>query len=286
VLDDLIELRGEARTALAKGDLDRALKALLEAAGHAHVAEQEYSPIARMLGDALEKKGDARGALTARWYVATTDAEAWALARKLDELVPPVDRARTLAAMGDNLAAAREMENGGLAAAAAIYREKAADWRGARALWSRLAQVGTGPREAGLAGQISMRAAGASHSYIAALVQFNLGRCALQCSDAHQARDAFVAAVRLLEEAADEFESSGLRERAFDCFQVLVEIGRASRQFEHVLEGYINCIRILREDHLKYFAFQFYDDALAAAKDVSELSAAATIAREASEYAR
>ena len=119
MLADLHELRSEARAALARGDLDVALKALLEAAGHAHVAEQEYSPIARMLGDALERKGDARGALTARWYVASSDTEAWPLARKLDASVPPVDRARTLAAMGDSLSAAREMENAGLAAAAA-----------------------------------------------------------------------------------------------------------------------------------------------------------------------
>jgi tetratricopeptide (TPR) repeat protein len=274
VLDDLHELRSEARAALARGDIDLALKTLREAAGHAHVAEHEYSPIARMLGDALEKKGDARGALTARWCVAMNDPGGWGAARKLDPAVPPVDRARTLAAMGDNVAAAREMENAGLAAAAAICRERANDWRGARALWSRLGHVGTGMR------------AGAGDEYIAALVQFNVGRCALACGDAHQARDAFVAAVRLLEEAADDFESSGLRERAFDCFHVLVEIGRASQQFEHVLEGYINCIRILREDHLKYYALQYYDEALTAAKGVGEFSAAATIAREASDYAR
>jgi hypothetical protein len=278
VLDDLHELKGQARSALARGNLDAALKALREAALHTHVAEDEYAPIVRMLGDALEKKGDARGALTARWCLAMGTegrrSDTWAAARDMGDRVPPVDRARTLSAIGDELGAAREMENAGLVAAAAICREHAADWPGARALWSRLAVVGTG----GLSG--------ATASYSAALVQFNLGRCALQCEGARQAREAFVAAVRLLEEAADEFESSGLRERAFDCFQVLVEIGRASKQFEHVLEGYINCIRILREDDLKYFAFQFYDDALGAAKTAGELSAAATIAREASEYAR
>jgi tetratricopeptide (TPR) repeat protein len=276
VLDDLHELRGTARAALARGDIDGALAALMEAAGHshAHVAEHEYAPVARMLGDALAAKGNARGALTARWCVAMNDPQAWPLVRKLDADVPPVDRGRTLAALGDNLGAAREMENAGLAAAAAIYREKAADWRGARALWSRLAQVG--PRER----------SGPANAYIAALVQFNLARCATACKDPHQAREAFVSAVRLLEEAADEFESTGLRERAFDCFQVLVEIGREGGQFEHVLEGYINCVRILREDHLKYYALQYYDEAVAAAKEAREFSAAATIAREAAEYAR
>jgi hypothetical protein len=274
VLDDLHELRAAARSALGRGDVDAALVSLLEAAGHTHVAEHEYAPIVRMLGDALATKGDARGALTARWCLAMNDAQAWPLARRLDDQVPPVDRARTLAALGDNLAAAREMENAGLAAAAAIHREKAGDWRGARALWSRLAHVGANAR------------AGPSDGYIAALVQFNLARCAVACGDPHQAREAFVAAVRLLEEAADEFESTGLRERAFDCFQVLVEIGRAGGQFEHVLEGYINCVRILREDHLKYYALQYYDEAVTVAKAASEFSAAATIAREAAEYAR
>jgi tetratricopeptide (TPR) repeat protein len=276
VLDDLHELRTQARSALGRGAVDFALSKLMEAAGHVRVAEHEYAPIARMLGDALATKGNARGALTARWLVATSDPSAWPLAQKLDPDVPPVDRARTMAALGNNLAAAREMENAGLAAAAAIYREKAADWRGARALWSRLGQLGRGGSPLG----------GAGDAYIAALVQFNLGRCAVACEDPPQAREAFVAAVRLLEEAADDFESEGLRERAFDCFHVLVEIGRASRQFEHVLEGYINCIRILREDHLKYYALQYYDEAVGAAKQAGELSAAATIAREASDYAR
>jgi tetratricopeptide (TPR) repeat protein len=174
--------------------------------------------------------------------------------------------------MGQKADAAQAMEDAGLPAAAAIYREKAHDAKGARALWSRLASV--------------MPSRGASDAYVAALVQFNLGRCALACGDARQAREAFVGAVRLLEEAADEFESGGVRERAFDCFQVLVEIGRVGKQFEHVLEGYINCVRILREDHLKYYALQYYEEATAAAKEAGEFSAAATIAREASDNAR
>src|SRR5262249_10083640 len=74
--------------------------------------------------------------------------------------------------------------------------------------------------------------------------------------------------------------------RAFDCFQVLVQIGREGGMFENVLEGFVNCIRILREDHLKYFAVQYFDDALAAAREKEEFSAAATIAREAADYTR
>jgi tetratricopeptide (TPR) repeat protein len=270
MLDDLYYLRERARQALARGDLDDATNALITAAAQTNIAENDYVAVLRPLEDVLLRRGDARSALTVLWYMMQTerDGSKRAVAKLKD--VPPVDRARTLAALGDMVGAAREMENAGLVAAAAIYKEKAMDWVGARALWSRLAQVTTGGADA----------------YNAALVQFNLARCAKQCKDARQAHDAIVASVRLVEEAADHFESVGQRERAFDCFQVLVQIGRESGMFEDVLEGFVNCIRILREDHLKYFALQYFEDALAAAKEQREFSAAATIAREVSDYAR
>jgi tetratricopeptide (TPR) repeat protein len=270
MLDDLYQLRERARTALARGDLDDAANSLVAAAAQTHVAEHDYLSVLRPLVDVLARRNDPRSALTVLWYMAFSEPDGWKRAQSYLAAVPSVDRARTLAARGDMAGAAREMENAGLVAAAAIYREKAEDFRGARALWSRLAQVVSGGADA----------------YNGALVQFNLSRCAKKCGDVRQAREATVAAVRLLEEAADYFESVGQRERAFDCFQVLVQIGRESGMFEDVLEGFVNCIRILREDHLKYFALQYFEDALQAAKEKGELSAAATLAREASEYAR
>ena len=270
MLDDLYHLRERARAALNRGDLDDAANALVSAAQQTHVAEHDYLSVLRPLVEVLIRRNDARSALTVHWYMAFSDPDGWRRARALLPDVTAVDRARTLAATNDMAGAAREMENAGLVAAAAIYREKADDWRGARALWSRLGQV----------------ASGGADAYNAALVQFNLARCAKKCGDARQAREANVAAVRLLEEAADYFESVGQRERAFDCFQVLVQIGRESGMFEDVLEGFVNCIRILREDHLKYFALQYFEDALTAAKERGELSAAATLAREAADYAR
>ncbi len=92
--------------------------------------------------------------------------------------------------------------------------------------------------------------------------------------------------MRLLEEAADHFESVGQRERAFDCFQVLVQVGREGGAFEDVLEGFVNCVRILREDHLKQFALEYLDASIEAAAERGETSAAATFACEAAEYAR
>lgn len=271
MVDDLYHLRERARTAIGRSDFDEAVNALVTAARQTHANEHDYLSVLRPLVEILiTKRGDFRSALTIYWYMAFSEADAWKRALALLPNVPSVDRARTLAATNDMIGAAREMENAGLVAAAAIYREKADDWSGARALWSRLAQV----------------VGGGADAYNAALVQFNLARSAKKCGDPRQARDANVAAVRLLEEAADYFESVGQRERAFDCFQVLVQIGREGGMFEDVLEGFVNCIRILREDHLKYFALQYFEDALTAAKERGELSAAATLAREAADYAR
>jgi hypothetical protein len=270
VLEDLFILRDRARAALARGDLDTALSALLSGAAQTHVSEHDYIGVLRPLEETLARADNPRGALTVVCYLAATDASVWKRARALLPQVPPVDRARVLGAQGQMAEAAREMEDAGLVAAAAICRERAKDWSSARALWSRLAHV----TERG------------DDAYVAALVRFNLARCAKQCGDARQAREAMVASVRLVEEAADHFESVGLRERAFDCFGVLVQIGRESGAFEDVLEGYVNCIRILREDHLRYFALEYFEEAIAAATEREETSAAATLAREAADYAR
>lgn len=270
MLDELYQLRESAKGALSRGNLQEAAQSLLSAASYTHVAETDYRSVLEPLADTFFRMGDVRSALSIQWYLALGSRNELARTLQTSQNAPPIDRARTFAAMGDYASAAREVENAGLVAAAAIYREKADDWAGARALWSRLGQVSQTGQDA----------------YSGALVQFNLARTAKHCNDPRQAKSAIVAAVRLLEEAADHFESVGQRERAFDCFQVLVQIGREGGMFEDVLEGFVNCIRILREDHLKYFALQYFEDALSAAKERGELSAAATLAREAAEYAR
>ena len=215
MLDDLYQLRERARASLRRGDLDDARQALLAAAQQTHVPEADYQTVLRPLAEVFQRRNEGRAALTVQWYLAWSQ-DGWGPSRALLPMVPPVDRARTLAASGDMAGAAREMENAGLVAAAAIYREKGEDWAGARALWARLAQSAFARRGGGDASGPGQAANGA---YQSALVHFNLARCAKQCGDARQAREAIVAAVRLLEEAADHFESLGQRERAFDCFQ-------------------------------------------------------------------
>jgi hypothetical protein len=279
MIEELEVLREQARVAAARGDNAAAVAALLSAASKTHAADRDYDAVLRPLADLLAKTGDTRRALAVIEAIATSDPSAWRRSQPILPSVPAKDRARALAAQGYTAEAAREAEEAGLVASAAFLREAAGDWPAARTLWARLASRG------GFAVAAASSTAGES-MYVAALVQFNLARCARQCKDAPQLREATLASVRLLEEAADHFESIGQRERAFDCFQVLSQIGRDGGAFEDVLEGFVNSIRILREDHLKYFALQHYDEAIGAAAERGEAGAAATLAREAAAYAR
>jgi tetratricopeptide (TPR) repeat protein len=271
------ELRDEARGALSRGDLARAQGALYAALQHTVAREEDYVAATSELRDVLGRMGDYRGALTLDWYAGSERTQ-----KALIQQVPAIDRARTLLAWADRASdrdraaatyarAADEYEAAGLVAQAAIARERGGDFGRARALWSRLSQV---------------LSASSADYYAAGLARFNLARTSTRTGDAAAAREAVVASVHLLEEAADRYETIGQRERAFDCYQVLIAIGRESGEFEHVLEGYVNVIRILREDHLRYYALQSYEEAVGAAEKQGEVSAAATLAREMSAYAR
>ena len=273
----LHELRDEARAARSRGDFARAQGALFAALQHTTAREEDYVGATAELRDVLAQAGNFRAALTLDWYAGNDKSQ-----RQLIGRVPPIDRARTLLAWADRDAdrerargvyakAADEYEAAGLVAQAAIAGERGGDFARARALWSRLAHL---------------LSSSGSELYAAGLARFNLARTAKRTGDATAAREAVVASVHLLEEAADRYETIGQRERAFDCYQVLIAVGRESQEFEHVLEGYVNVIRILREDHLRYYALQSYEEAVSAAEKQGEVSAAATLAREMSTYAR
>ncbi|MBC7978442.1 MAG: HEAT repeat domain-containing protein, partial [Myxococcales bacterium] len=74
-------------------------------------------------------------------------------------------------------------------------------------------------------------------------------------------------------------------ERAFDCFQILLKLGKESAQFENLAEGYVNCIRVLRDDNLKFYVLQYYEDFIKLALERGELHAAATLYQEAAAFA-
>lgn len=192
---------------------------------------------------------------------------------------PPLDVARTHRLRGDERAAAQSFEEAGLLAHAAIARERAQDPSGARALWARLCHALSTPEPRASA------AAAAERAYVLGLARYNVARNAPADPRDRARRDAVMAAVSALEDAAQRFEALGLRERAFDCFNALSAIGETSGTFEHVLEGRVNAIRILREDHLQQYALQQFDEAIELAERRSEHAAAASFAREARGYA-
>ena len=179
------------------------------------------------------------------------------------------DLARLASRAGNPGVAAQLFERVGWLGHAAIQLEDAGDLRGARVLWGRLAD------------DARLR----DNPYILGLVRFNLSRAAKQLGDKEAARKQRVASMHAVEAAADAFETRGQRERAFDCYQVLLTLGREGA-FENLAEGYLGCIRILAGDHLKYYVCQYYEDFIDIARERGELHAAATLLREASDYCR
>lgn len=162
-------------------------------------------------------------------------------------------------------AAAGYLAAGRIVGAAVAY-EEAKDRARARDLWAQLVRD---PRLE-------------TRPYERALVHMNLGLAGGDAADAH---GHLALAQRLLEKVADDFETAGERERAFDCYLILLKLGRDSGAFENVAEGYVNCIRVLKEDGLKFYALQYYEDFIALALEKRELVAAALLCREAAEYA-
>ncbi len=255
---------------MRRGDARGAASALMQAIAAVYLPESEYVPILYDLQVALHQCGDHRGALTVTWYArGAQDGVARALA-VAGSHVTRSDRARSLECLGQLADAVGEWERGGLLAQAAIAAEKANQWQAARALWGRLAE------------RPPMTVDGYQHG----LLFYNVARAAKQCHDPKTAQRALNESVRLLDESADHFESLGQRERAFDCFHVLTQVAREGGAFEHTLGGFVNCVRILREDQLRTFALQYYEDAIRKAREANEASAAATLAKEASDYAR
>jgi hypothetical protein len=118
-------------------------------------------------------------------------------------------------------------------------------------------------------------------------VHFNIGTAIARLDPASpDARRALVEAQRRLEQVADDFEIAGELERAFDCFQIVLKLGKDSGQFENIALGYVNCIRVLAGDNLKFYVLQYYEDFVRLALERGELHAAATIYQEAAQYAQ
>lgn len=274
---DLDEHVNQARRLRKKGDENGATWELIKGMHNVHSDEGSWRRAATDLYELFVRSGLSREAVTVAWYLDEPQL--------MNALLPRIDRAdqaRTWsgqAALGlvpasaqreTYTLAARAFEAAGMLVQAAIAYENAQRLPEARALWSRLAQ---------------RLEAEKADAYAAGLALFNLARTSQAQGEREAAFDATVAAVHRLEEAADHFEAIGQRERAFDCYHVLIAVGGLTGAFEHVLEGSVNAIRILREDNLKHHALRLYQQTVDLAEAAREYAAAATLSLEMTHYA-
>ncbi len=258
---DLGTLAREARHHLERGRHQEAAELYRSLCAEAHVIDPSYDEWLRGLASALLGLGRKRDGAFVQLYLGQTGAALELLGEGGLEVAQVLEQA------GQHVRAAERYLALGRPALAAIAYEHAQRGAEARACWDRAAHDGRLARA----------------PYEEALVRFNQGHCALALGD-EAGRTHLMTAQRLLEEVADGFETAGQRERAFDCYQILLELGRRSAAFENLAEGYLNCIRILKEDNLKYYVLQYYEDFLREAFAREEYHAAASLYREAAEY--
>jgi hypothetical protein len=253
-----------AEQAAARGRYADAVVHYRMLAQQTHVVDYEYDEWLRKLADAYQRLGRTREAGWVQVYLHYHDLALNAF--QGDENA--ADRGRCLMLGKRYAEAGVAFLDGRRPVQAAVAFEEAGDPAKARELWAFLLQKG-GLRD---------------RPYERALVSFNLGMAARRAGASDAGRH-LVEAQRVLEQVADEFETRGERERAFDCYSILLKLGKDSGQFENLAEGYLNCIRVLREDGLKFYVLQFYEDFIKLAVTTGELHAAATLYREAADYA-
>src|SRR4051812_3820461 len=163
--------------------------------------------------------------------------------------------------------AARVFSETGHPALAAIELEAAGAAAAARLEWERVL------RDERLTGR----------PYEMALAHLSLGEALLRIGDRAGGVRELGTAARMLEVVADDFETGGETERAWDCYRVLLQLGKDMGSFETVAEGYLNMIRnIIDTDDRR--AVEYYDDFISYAVENKEWYAAALAAREVAEY--
>lgn len=180
----------------------------------------------------------------------------------------PLEWALAASRLGHHGDAARLLSEHGHPALAAIELEAAGASAAARLEWERVLRD---PRLVG-------------RPYETVLAHFNLAEALLRIGDRTAASRQFSTAQRLLEEVADEFETHGELERAFDCYSVLLRLGKDTGSFENVSEGYLNAIRIVATAEDRYRVVQYHEDYVNYAVEKGEWHAAAMAARQAADY--
>jgi hypothetical protein len=238
----------------------------------------EYEEWLRAMAEALRAVGHHRDAAACWAYLGKTEApERGAYPRLRAELeAGGADLAGVrlqgiyLSRAGHHREAAQWFELAQMPIHQAVELERAGYDAEAAALWSEL-----------IDGRAAARLV--ERPYEQALVRINYGLC-LHRLGSERARSALAEATIAVEEVADRIETEGLRERAFDCYQLLGRLGLETGAFENVAEGFLNSVRILRDDALKLDALKLYEAFVTHARRFGEHHAVAGILREAADY--
>ncbi len=253
----------------------------------------EYEEWLRALAETLKALGQFREAAACWAYLGSTEPPGSESLGRLRKQVEEGDEQALrgvrlfgiyLARAGHHDVAAQWFEVAQMPIHRAIELERAGKDEQAAELWDRMIQADRFGR--------SERGAASESPYELALARINYGLCLHRIEQDRQrtqtepsrARAALAEATTAVEEVADHFETEGLRERAFDCYQLLARIGLETGAFENVAEGYLNSVRILRDDALKLDALRLYEAFITHAKRSGEHHAVAGILREAADY--
>ncbi|HUS68905.1 MAG TPA: HEAT repeat domain-containing protein [Kofleriaceae bacterium] len=256
----------QAEALVAQGRLGEAERYFRELVAQTHVIDYEYDDWLRRLAEIYRQVRRRREAGFIYLYLHYFDLARDAFSG--DDAV--AERGRVLEVEKRWAEAAELYAQEQLPVHAAVCFEKARQFKAAASTWDALTR------------HPALR----DRPYESALVHFNVGMATEKMGgDAAVGRRALVDSQRRLEQVADDFETRGERERAFDCYQILLKLGKESGQFENLAEGYLNCIRVLKDDNLKFYVLQYYEDFIKLALQKGELHAAASLYQEAADYA-
>lgn len=262
-VDATLETR-RAEQAARAGRTQEAVASLWRILSASAVDNDAHKNAALMLARVLEDDphpGTRRVVVLACWY-----ARMFERAKQL-AAEEPLDLAHAYYAAGNTSAAANAYEQHGWMGHAALAAEQAGDFVSAERLWTSFLAHGS-VREA---------------TYETGLARYNRARALEKLGEHAAARQEAIRSIQLLEMAADVFETHGERERAFDCFSVLMKVGDGGA-FENLAEGYLNSIRVLTADNLQNYVIQYYDDFFKQAISQNEFAAASSVARDAANY--
>jgi hypothetical protein len=262
-VNDHSEAVQRARHLGATAEAARAWRELL---GRTHVDEADYSDWCRELAGLYVRQRRVLAAGRIHEYLLNTDVALEHYVKKGTGR----DVGRVLRLGGRLREAAARYRDAGLFAHAAQAAEQAGDVSEAMSLYQ----------------QLIFQMEATDDAYSAGLAALNVARLAERLKQTDRQRAALALCTRLLEEEADRREQRGDRDGAFRCYLCLVQVGRIDKSYEPFAEGYLNCIRILKQKGDRFFTIQYYYDFIAASEELSELHSVAELYREAGEYAR